>query len=320
MGLWGKVRSLFEGNHGRPGNSPDPYSIEWDPVTGMPKGLRGPPGSNQARAYQYRAMEMARQRREALWGSAAGAIQGGLNLLQSYRPGGAAALGSGMFGQLGATYGAHAQSITEPDLLADLRRNEEERARGAADQAAGLGMIMGLAGLAAGGIGGPAAAGAAMGSGGAAGLGAGAMGGMMGGGPAAGGLTGAMAGAQAGFGGGGGGGGLQARMGSGGVPGPGPAGGDGGGPSQARRSQSGPGPGGPGAAPSPAGGPMGAGPGGGGGFGGNGDFTQTALAALGAASGVGDVVAMEAADELSMNGTRHMLVGSRARLLEAIYG
>lgn len=316
------------GGKARSYESPDPYSVQWDPRTGMPIGLQGPPGAHQARAYQYRAMEMARQRRESLWGSAEGAVRGGMNLFQSYRPGGAASLAAGLQSQLGSMYAAHAGSITEPDMGGELRRYEQEQANRAAERAQQLGAITGLfqagagiLGTIAGGPVGGAAASAAAGAltGGAGGAGAGTSY-SSGYNPSSG------ANAQAGSG-------SYSSAPPGGLaraPAPGGAGAAAGGfypagtgpaPDQGARMARAGSPG-----SSPPGGHGAAGPGPGGpafSFGSDGHFSQTALAASGMAGPGGtmaDTLAMENADTLEMGSTKYIVTGARARLIEAIYG
>lgn len=105
----------------------DPYGAtppQWDeqgfPVGPMPKG-------KYALDYQYEANRRAEQRRMALWGDAQNSMRQGLDLFQSYRPGGSAAAASGMYGQKAGLYATQALNTSAPDLLIDWR--EQIRAR-----------------------------------------------------------------------------------------------------------------------------------------------------------------------------------------------
>ncbi len=94
----------------------------WD-ADGMPIG-RMPRGEN-ALLWQYEANRRARTRRQALWNDATGALDQGANLLQSYRPGGSAALASGIHRQKAQMFGTQALNYSAPDLLIGYR--EEQR-------------------------------------------------------------------------------------------------------------------------------------------------------------------------------------------------
>lgn len=107
----------------------DADRVRWDPLTGMPINVAGPPSHELALKYQYRAQEIIRRRQQALWGDAQGALASGQDLLQSYRPGGSAALASGIFGQQANLYAAQAQHLEEPDLLSQYRENSEIEAK-----------------------------------------------------------------------------------------------------------------------------------------------------------------------------------------------
>jgi hypothetical protein len=63
-----------------------------------------------------------------LWGDAQQSMRQGLDLFQSYRPGGAAAVASGMFGQQASLYGTQALNTEAPDLLIDYREQIRESA------------------------------------------------------------------------------------------------------------------------------------------------------------------------------------------------
>jgi hypothetical protein len=106
----------------------DPYgqnAPQWDssgfPVGGMPRG-------RFALDYQYEANRRAEERRRMLWGDAQQSMRQGLDLLQSYRPGGVAALASGGYSQKAQMYGTEALNTSAPDLLIDWREQIRQRA------------------------------------------------------------------------------------------------------------------------------------------------------------------------------------------------
>lgn len=265
--------------------------VEWDPQTQMPIGLPGPPPKHRAREFQYRAAEMTRQRREALWDSASQALEQGAQLLTRYRPGGASALASGIYQSQANLWADRASDLEEPDLSGSLREDALRRAQRAARRSNILGTALGIAG---GALAGPL--GAAIGGAAGSALGGGTDGGT--------GLT--PAGAPAA--------GWQpaaARAPSSGVQSTGGAGS--------------PGMDGPTIVGAPPGGmqpQMGAMRFGGAGFGTDGNFTQAAVAARSGMAGMDgmlDAVAIESASELMFSATPHLMRGIRARLLDAIY-
>lgn len=165
--LGSQAKKLFgKKKKGAPDTTPDPYSLEWDPVTGMPIGLTGPPSARMAGRYQYRAEEVAAQRRAALQQGALGTMSQGMNLFQSFRPGGAAQLAQGQFAQKAGMQLGIAAMTEAPDMLFNYREDAARRAERAAKKArdAGIfGSIIQAAGTIAGAaLGGPA--GAAVGS------------------------------------------------------------------------------------------------------------------------------------------------------------
>jgi hypothetical protein len=102
-----------------------PNAPQWDengfPVGPMPRG-------KYALDYQYEANRRAEEQRRTLWGDAQNTMRQGLDLFQSYRPGGSAALASGMFGQKANLYGTQAMNTEAPDLLIDWREQIRKRA------------------------------------------------------------------------------------------------------------------------------------------------------------------------------------------------
>lgn len=94
------------------------------------------PGADYALDYQYLAEQEAERRRLSLWTDAQNSIRQGLDLFQTYRPGGSAALASGMFQQSASMYGTQALNTFAPDMLSEYRekqiqdaKRERERAR-----------------------------------------------------------------------------------------------------------------------------------------------------------------------------------------------
>lgn len=164
--------------------TPDPYSLEWDPNTGMPIGLTGPPSARMAGRYQYRAEEIAAQRRSALQQGAMATMGQGMNLFESFRPGGAAQLAQGQFAQKAGMMLGTAAMIEAPDMLFNYREDAARRAERAAKKARDASIFGSIVQAAAtiGGavIGGPAGAVAGSAVGGAAGGAAGAQMGRMG--------------------------------------------------------------------------------------------------------------------------------------------
>lgn len=106
----------------------DPYGEnppQWDeagyPVGPMPRG-------KYSLDYQHEANRRAEMRRRALWGDAQNTMRQGLNLFQSYRPGGSAAAASGMYQARANLYGTQALNTEAPDLLIDWREQIRKRA------------------------------------------------------------------------------------------------------------------------------------------------------------------------------------------------
>lgn len=116
-------------------NTPDPYSLEWDSQTGMPIGMKGPPSAAMAGRYQYRAEEIAAQRRAALQQGAMATMGQGMNLFESFRPGGAAQLAQGQFAQKAGMMLGTAAMIEAPDMLFNYREDAARRAERAAKKA-----------------------------------------------------------------------------------------------------------------------------------------------------------------------------------------
>ena len=158
-------------NPGPNGNDPippgqehrTPDQLRWDPTTGMPINAAGPPANEVALQYQYKSQELIRQRQQALWGDAANVLGQGADLLQSYRPGGSAALASGIYGQRANVYQNQAASLTEPDLMSIYREDKQIQAERAARRARNLQIGLGIAQMGASLIGGGMAGGAAAG-------------------------------------------------------------------------------------------------------------------------------------------------------------
>lgn len=135
--------------------------------TGRPIGPM--PAAKSALAWQYEADRRTEQRRQALWGDAQNVMRQGTDLMQTYRPGGSAAMASGMYQNRGAMYGNQAMATESPDLLARWREKKAydaetkaaqmaREAKSAANMATGLQIVGTVAGAATGGIAGAALA------------------------------------------------------------------------------------------------------------------------------------------------------------------
>lgn len=150
--------------------SGDPYTtnVQWD-ETGRPVGRM--PRGKYALDYQYEADRRTQDRRNALWSDAHGALRQGQGMLESYRPGGAAALASGIYGQRAAMYGQQSMTLQSPDLLMGYREHKQDVADYERKKAVEDAQFMNLLGaginlLGMGGLGGGGAAGAQDASGG----------------------------------------------------------------------------------------------------------------------------------------------------------
>lgn len=149
-------------------NTADPYgpdAPQWD-ENGFPVGRM--PSGKYALDYQHEANRRTEGRRNALWGDAHNVMGQATDLLQSYRPGGSAALASGIHAQRANLYGSQAQSLEAPDLLMGYREHKQNEADAARKQSERFASTMGLvqtgAALLATVYGGPAAGAAAYGA------------------------------------------------------------------------------------------------------------------------------------------------------------
>lgn len=127
------------------------------------------PFGKNALDWQYEADRRTERRKQALWGDAQNVMRQGTDLMQTYRPGGSAALASGLYQSRGAMYGNQAMNTESPDLLMRYREEKQKEAdderRAAEKSAQKQAMVMGLvqagatvAGAYLGGVGGAAAA------------------------------------------------------------------------------------------------------------------------------------------------------------------
>lgn len=82
------------------------------------------PGADFALDYQYLVEGEAERRRNSLWQDAQNSMRQGLDLYQSYRPGGSAAMASGMFQQSASMYGTQALNTVAPDMMSEYRNRE----------------------------------------------------------------------------------------------------------------------------------------------------------------------------------------------------
>lgn len=76
-----------------------PDEVEWDPETGMPIGMKGPPDPSLALAYQQRANELAAKHNAGARNDAQTYLAQGLRSSETFRAGGYGAIASGMYSQ-----------------------------------------------------------------------------------------------------------------------------------------------------------------------------------------------------------------------------
>jgi hypothetical protein len=114
----------------------DSTAIQANRFTGFdraffPSGFTGNPEAALAPTLEFEANRAAMLARRARHQDAIDSLQQGFNLLQSFRPGGATALASGLLQNQAQTILADAQDIQAPDLMFMFRENvaAEERAR-----------------------------------------------------------------------------------------------------------------------------------------------------------------------------------------------
>lgn len=132
-------------NRGRNQASPyDPGAAQFD-STGRPIGAM--PGSSNALEWQYEADRRTEQRRQALWGDAQNVMRQGSDLMQTYRPGGSAALASGIFQNRASMYGTQAMNTESPDLMMGYRERQQQKADAERKQSQRLNTIMQIAGF-----------------------------------------------------------------------------------------------------------------------------------------------------------------------------
>lgn len=123
-----------------------------DPNTGQLVGPGGLVPHQYGLQYQALHEQAIWRRQQALLSQGMAYGRGALGLLQSYRPGGGAALESNIYGQLGQMSFQRAQLTQPMDLLADYRREQDFQARRKANRAAERNMAIQIAGMAAGAV------------------------------------------------------------------------------------------------------------------------------------------------------------------------
>lgn len=110
-----------------------------NPETGMLEGDFSLVPAHLARQYQMEADMAVERRRQRMMQGGIDYMQGATSLLQSYRPGGSAALEAGIHGQTAGLMFERARMTQPLDYMSDLRRHEqamvERRNRRAADRA-----------------------------------------------------------------------------------------------------------------------------------------------------------------------------------------
>lgn len=108
----------------------------WDPTTGMLVGPDPLPPHPIAMQYQAEHDRRVWQYRQNLMRSALGYGQGALGLLQSYRAGGSSAIEAGQYNTLANIQLNRAQMTQPLDLMGDYRREQDHKARAAANRQA----------------------------------------------------------------------------------------------------------------------------------------------------------------------------------------
>lgn len=158
MSFWKRIEEAFTGtrNPSSP-SSPGVNDVQWDPTTGLPIGLNGPPSQDMAQAYQWRNTELVAQRNASLRQQAMGYLRQGTNLTESFRPGGTTSLIAGNYRAMADT--ALNSQIGETDMLSKWRDEQayqaRKRARRSQNLALGVQLVSTAVGAA---VGGPAGA------------------------------------------------------------------------------------------------------------------------------------------------------------------
>jgi hypothetical protein len=150
-------------------------SYTFDPRTGAMQGPNTLPGADIAADVQARQDQVMREMQIRKLQDATRMEMGALGLLQSYRPGGGAALEANVYGRAAGSLRAETAAMLPLDLMYNARKADADAARRAANRASKRSMfgsiIGGIATIGGAIIGGPA--GAAVGAGIASGLGGG---------------------------------------------------------------------------------------------------------------------------------------------------
>ncbi len=116
--------------------------IQWDPKTGMPIGLTGAVDPRNALAYQQHANELTATRNQGRRNDAAAFLEQATTQSQTFRPGGYAAMGAGLWSQRAQL--AFGDQIEAPDLLAGYRERKSVDAANAQRRAAKMNFASGL--------------------------------------------------------------------------------------------------------------------------------------------------------------------------------
>jgi hypothetical protein len=103
---------------------------------GLPTGYDGPLPSNIAMQVQAVHEKRIWQQRQAMMQDAVRGARGAASLLSSFRPGGGAAIESGIYSQVAGLQMQRAMATQPLDLLGDYRRDQDSRARMQSNRAA----------------------------------------------------------------------------------------------------------------------------------------------------------------------------------------
>ncbi len=125
---------IFKGGEHSEPQIGHPGDYQWDPETGLPIGLNGPPPAGSAGEFQWHSDELIAQRKALLRRQAMDFLRQGQRVFESYRPGGAASLAAGTYRDMANA--SFASMPDQQDLLFGFR--EEQAKKALSDAQAGL--------------------------------------------------------------------------------------------------------------------------------------------------------------------------------------
>ena len=113
----------------------DLASFTFDPNTGLGTSETALPSADIAPEVQARQDRLMRRLQQQKLADATDTTRGALGLMQSFRPGGGAALEAGIYGQVAASQRAEAAGFQPLDMMYNKRQSEADRAQARADKA-----------------------------------------------------------------------------------------------------------------------------------------------------------------------------------------